>query len=264
MKALLPVKAQLMEGDEEAAWFAGKVPRRLLAIPFGGPIPSGKSALGVDLDGEWFDEKSDIFGPHRFLRTERERIVDWHHKAEPAAPSGKKVIGDRVIGKGILDVDPDDEGWWLDFWFKAGQERIALIQKLKDRGTQLFGSSQPYAPDVKKAGGHIEVWPFIFETISPSPQNTYSVVSPKALLDDATQAGINVSGAMRALLTDAVALDGSLRDLAVGAAKAGREVSNDNLAELEETLEDWRRGYYSGQLRLQKLIERVRSKYKEA
>lgn len=261
MKALLPIKASVME--DEAEWFAGKMPRRLLAIPFGGPIPSPKSSLGVDLDGEFFDERTDIFGAHRFLRTERERIVDWHHKAEPAAPSGQKVIGDRVIGKGVLDLAPDDEGWWLDFWFKAGQDRTSLIRKLAERGTQLFGSSQPYAPDVKKANGHISVWPFIFETISPSPQNTWSVIRPKALLDDAREAGITVSSAFRALLADAVALDASLADpsLAVGLAKSGRELSEQNLAELDAMVEDWRSGYYSGMLRLKDLIARVRSKY---
>ena len=51
-KALLPIKAQVMAGDEETAWFAGKVPRRLLAIPFGGPIPSPMHTRGVDLDGD--------------------------------------------------------------------------------------------------------------------------------------------------------------------------------------------------------------------
>lgn len=264
MKALLPVKAQVMEQDEELAWFAGRTPRRLLAIPFGGPIPSPKSSLGVDLDGEWFDAQSDIFGGHRFLRVERERIVDWHHKSEPGPPSGNpRVIGDRVIGKGVLDLAPDDEGWWLDFWFKAGQQRISQIAKLRAMGTQLFGSSQPYAPDVKKAEGHIDVWPFIFETISPSPQNTYSVIRPKALLDDAAQAGINVSSAFRALLADAVALDASLADpsLAVGLAKSGREVSESNLSEIEAFIERLRLGYETAVQGATEMVARIRSKY---
>lgn len=34
-KAVIPVKAQLMDADELEAWFAGRIPRRLLAIPFG-------------------------------------------------------------------------------------------------------------------------------------------------------------------------------------------------------------------------------------
>jgi hypothetical protein len=35
--------------------------------------------VALGLDGEWFDEDTDIYGPHPFLRTTRERIVDWHH-----------------------------------------------------------------------------------------------------------------------------------------------------------------------------------------
>lgn len=256
-KALLPVKAEILDGDEEAAWFAGQVPRRLLAIPFGGPIPSPIHPDGVDLDGETFTAGTDIYGSHRFLRRNRERLTDFHHRKD-----GR--MGTAVIGKAVLDDEPADDGWWVDFWFKAGERRVDLIRRLKDRGAMLFGSSEPYAPEVKKAkDGAILVWPYILQTISTSPQNTYSVIRPKALLDDAAFAGIPVSDAFRALLADAIALDGSLRDpsLAVDAAKAGREVSHTNLAELEAMLDDWQHGYLSGQLRLKGLISRIRAKY---
>jgi len=157
-KSFLPVKAAPLDSEEEAAWFAGRTSRRLLAIPFGGPIPSPKSVLGVDLDGEWFDERTDIYGNHRVLRQERDRIVDFHH-------GQSKLFARTVIGKATLDDEPDDEGWWVDFWFKAGQERVALIKRLAQRGAQLFGSSEPVKADVDiSPSGHIRVWPFLFET----------------------------------------------------------------------------------------------------
>ena len=265
MKAMLPVKAQLMAGDKEAAWFAGRVPRRILTLPFGGPIPSSISPIGVDLDGEWFDERTDIYGPHRVLRQERERLVDWNHAAVP--PSAKygdptRMMSGHFLGKSILDPDPEEDGWWSDFWFKAGEKRVALIKQLSDRGAQLFGSSQP-APGVSDQRRPYTIWPHLFQTLSTSPQNTYSVIRPKAMLDEADQLGINVSDAFRALLADAAALDGSLRspDLARAAAKAGRELSETNLAELEAMLDEWHSGYEAGVTRLRGLIARVRSKY---
>lgn len=221
-KAMLPMKAASLGDDEQQAWFAGRIARRLLAIPFGGPIPSPRHARGVDLDGETFTERTDIFGPHRALRQTRERFVDFHHGTDPLG-----VMTGALVGKAILDDEPEEDGWWVDFWFKAGERRVKLIKALADRGAQLFGSSFPVRPDVKKAAdGEILVWPFLVETVSTSPQNTYSVFRPaKAVLEDAAIAGLELDGGYRALL-EQVALESDLRlpSLAGGdAAKAGRD-----------------------------------------
>lgn len=258
-KALLPVKAQLMDDAEEAAWFAGRTSRRLLAIPFGGPIPSPTSARGVDLDGEFFDEATDIFGPHRVLRQERDRLVDFHH--------GKsKLMARTVIGKATLDDEPDDEGWWVDFWFKAGEERVRLVKALQQRGAQLFGSSEPVKASVEiEPNGHIRVWPFLFETVSTSPQNTYSVFRAKAALEGATDAGITVSEAMRSLLSDAADLDAHLRRTSGAGpgddvAKAGRELSGTNEALIADAIEELREKYGLIAPKLAALLERLRNR----
>jgi len=256
-KSFLPVKAAPLDSEEEAAWFAGRTSRRLLAIPFGGPIPSPKSKLGVDLDGEFFDDRTDIFGNHRVLRQERDRIVDFHH-------GQSKLFARTVIGKATLDDEPDDEGWWVDFWFKAGEERVKLIAALKNRGAQLFGSSEPVKASVDIApSGHIRVWPFLFETVSTSPQNTYSVFRAKAALEDATDAGIPVSEAMRSLLTDAAALDAHLRQTSGAGpgddvAKAGRELSGSNEEVIAAAIDDLREKYGLIAPRLQALLDRIR------
>lgn len=259
-KALLPMKAAPIE--DEGAWFAGKIPRRLLAIPFGGPIPSKASPLGVDLDGEWFDAETDIYGNHRFLRQNRERLADWHHRSEPVGPRGRQVMGRTVIGKAIVDLEPDEEGWWVDFWFKAGEQRVRLIETLAKRGAQLFGSSEPIPSGVRKSKGHIEVWPFLLETLSTSPQNTQSTLRPmKALLADAREAGLDVP----ADLAEYLASDPSLpspSEAGETSAKAGRELSGANEAEIEAALEDWQQGYTSGMLRLKKILERMRQRYR--
>ncbi len=139
---------------------------RLLAIPFGGPIPSPHTPLGVDLDGEWFDKATDL-QLDRF--TSRE--VDWHHGKDATLKS-------TTIGKAV-DPVMDDDGLWVTVWLNHGERRIALIKELAERGAQLFGSSQSIPGEVVKAGtGHIDVWPYFKQTLSTSPQNTLSVMRP--------------------------------------------------------------------------------------
>jgi hypothetical protein len=223
MKALIPIKAKPLDDDELTAWFEGRVPRRLLAIPFGGPIPSAKSKLGVDIDGEWFSPRTDIYGTYSQLRSTRDRLVDFHHGLDPTG-----MMGNTIIGKSILDPDPDEDGWWVDVWLKAGEKRLSLIKRLVERGAQLFGSSQAAYKKADPDTGEILEWPFYIETLSTSPQNTYSVLRPamKAALDSAD---LDVSEALRDFIRQVDNLGTDLpatlaRDGVSGerAAKAGR------------------------------------------
>jgi len=146
---------------------------RLLAIPFGGPIPSPVSARGVDLDGEFFSERTDI--RPSWLKA---RAVDWHHGADG-------TLGRDVIGKAV-DPEMDEDGWWVTVWLDHGAKRLNLIKRLAERGAKLFGSSESVAGLVKKADtGEIMEWPYWRQTLSTSPQNTHSVIRPlKAVIDD--------------------------------------------------------------------------------
>lgn len=146
---------------------------RLLAIPFGGPIPSPHSPRGVDLDGEFFSERTEI--RPAWLKA---RAVDWHHGAD-------STLGREVIGKAV-DPEMDEDGWWVTVWLDHGSKRLNLIRKLAERGAQLFGSSESVAGLVKKAKtGEIMEWPYWRQTLSTSPQNTHSIIRPiKAVLAD--------------------------------------------------------------------------------
>jgi hypothetical protein len=236
-KALLPIKAQTLDEDEEQAWWDGRVARRLLAIPFGGPIPSHKSAKGVDLDGEFFSERTDIYGPHRALRQNRERLVDFHHSARPPSPrygDDTGLMRGHFLGKSILDPDPDEDGWWVDLWWERGNQRVALVKRLAERGAQLFGSSQPIGKAVINNNGEIAIWPFWLETISTTPQNTLSVIRPKAALDAVV--GTPFWSDIEAQLRD---LGSDLRLTSTGddVAKAGRELSAANVKDIQEGLD---------------------------
>src|SRR5512146_2916760 len=78
-KAFAELKAEPMSTSRLDRWLKGEISRRVLVLPFGGPIPAKGAPLGVDLDGEWFDRDTDIYGSYAVLRETRERLVDWHH-----------------------------------------------------------------------------------------------------------------------------------------------------------------------------------------
>jgi hypothetical protein len=234
-KALLPVKAQPLDTDELDAWFGGRIARRLLAIPFGGPIKSSKSPIGVDLDGEWFSQRTDIYGGVKALTESRERLLDWHH--------GRDDLMRRVvIGKSILDPDPDEDGWWVEAWLKAGSKHLAMVKRLVERGAQLFGSSEATRKTVDHETGEISEWPMVLETLTTQPINTYSVLRPTKAAD-LNDSGI-ASDAILALLADLDALGTELPSrFRVGggepAVKAGSVLSPAAQRALDDALAEW-------------------------
>jgi hypothetical protein len=194
-RSLGEIKAEPMETSQLDKWLEGKIPRRMLAIPFGGPIPGAKAPLGVDMDGEWFDSNTDLVGGYKALLG-RERLMDFHHGSDPTG-----VMKGAILGRVVRDEQPEADGYWVDFWANAGERRLALVAQLEERGAKLYGSSEaiPGAVKVSKAG-HIDVWPWVRQTVSTSPQNTYAVMPPlKALLDvDLDTVGV---GALKAYLS---------------------------------------------------------------
>ncbi len=227
-KALRQIKAQPMDDEELDGWFSGKLPRRLLAIPFGGPINNGKAPRGVDLDGEYFSERTDLYGNLKALRQTPERLLDWQHGHDT-------LMSRTVIGKTILDPDPDEDGWWVDAWLKAGSKHLEMVRRLVQRGAQLFGSSEAAYKSVA-SDGEITVWPMILETLTTTPTNTLSVLRPaKAITAGAIESEVDLSAGLKAVLADLDALTSQLMtDSPVGqsAGAAGRAV-NDFAAAVE-------------------------------
>ena len=96
--------------------------------------PSPNSSRGVDYDGEWFSERTDIYGGVRALKENRERLVDFSHSymapdKRYGDPTG--MMTGHLLGKSILDPDPEEDGWWVDLWLKAGDKRVRMIQALR-------------------------------------------------------------------------------------------------------------------------------------
>lgn len=226
---LSAVKAASMDPDALAAWFAGKAPRRLLAIPFGGPIPVG-DGRGRDQEGEFFDERTDI-KPGWF----EARPVLWHHGQDVSGRAGQGLIGkaDNLGTRDGIPGEPDADGWWVDLWIRAGERNAQRVKALAERGAQLFGSSSAIPHLVRRGkAGHIEVWPYIEQTLTTAPVNTLSTFAPsmKAVLDAFTSAQITVPGVLRDVLTELDALRDLQPDLSPdgdGAAKADMDALTD-------------------------------------
>lgn len=222
-KASTPLKATVIDDDAF----------RLLAIPFGGPLPSPYWPKGVDLDRETFTERTDI-KPAWF----KERVVDWDHGNDPTLQ--RTVLG-KAIDLGGVDGasrDPDEDGWWVTVWLDHGQKRLNLIKRLAEQGAHIYGSSEPMPQMVRKAAhGEITVWPYLRQTLSTSPQNTYSVLRPlKALLDGSVPT-VAFWSEIATAITD---LGADLRLTSLegdDVAKAGRVLSSVNVSDLEAAIE---------------------------
>ncbi len=247
-KALGELKAEPFSVNQLDRWLAGKISRRILMLPYGGPIPSEKSSLGVDIDGEWFDDATDFFGGHKALIDTRARLTDWHHDTPPVGdPMKGAILGTSYFDDSAETVTIDGvdyTGRWADFWANAGERRRALVAELERRSVPLYASSQ--AAYRKATDGHIDVWPVIRNTISTSPQNTYAVVPAlKALLAAPTIDELPAEAIKAALVglddaTTELLLSSSEASVVSGgdkAVKAGRVLSTQNETALREALD---------------------------
>lgn len=248
-KAFFDVKAQLMTSRELDAWLAGERPRRVMAVPFGGPLPGGPK--GKDLDGQYFDEKSDLTGPYPGLKASLSRLVDWHHDGH-GVPADAQWMKGTILGRIDMDPEPSEmqyeddviEGVAADWWARAGERRMALVKALSRKNVPIFGSGQAYYAKAS-SDGHIDEFPMYRWTASTSPQNTWAVIPPlKAVLSADLPFDEVGLAALRAAI---VGLDALVPDLVTGLSndgsaapaivKAGRVLSAVNEAELRRAME---------------------------
>jgi hypothetical protein len=171
----------------------GKNKWRVLSIPFGGPFD------GKDLDEEFFSTRTDI-KPDWFDR----RPAIWHHNLDDT------MKADPVIGTAD-DTELDEDGWWSTLWLDRSHRYHDQISKLLQAG-KIYGSSGSLPNFVRtdKKTGEILVWPFIEQTLTPTPSNIYSRVVPAKAVAHFDEANIGLPPAVRGLLTD---LDSPSADL---------------------------------------------------
>jgi len=158
---------------------------RVLAIPFGGPF------AGRDLDGEFFSPRTDI-KPDWFDR----RPLVWHHNLDQTMKS------DPVLGTAD-DLEVSDDGWWSTLWLNRSHRYWSQVDELLRSG-KVYGSSGSLPTFVRRDAktGEILVWPYIEQTLTPTPANPYSRVVAAKAIDHFDEAGIGLSPAVRGLLSD--------------------------------------------------------------
>lgn len=242
-KATIPMKATLLDDDSF----------RLLALPYGGPIPYPGAPRGADLDRQWLSEDTDWGRPPTSVP------VTWHHGQDPWSDLAGLAKAE-VIGK-AGNLTFDDDGGWVDVWLDAGRRRTRLIKALADAAENdpevgIYGSSEavvgsgrvrtrtgiePWRP---RKAGEIVRWHYNAQTLSTSPQNNLSVLQPvKATLEDFAS---NELAPTTAFFDDLATLLGNLGPdpAPQGEAKAGRVMAGRNEARLREALSDIDEAYF--------------------
>lgn len=240
MKALTEMKATLLDDDAF----------RLLALPYGGPIPYPGAPRGADLDRQWLSERTDFGEPPSEVN------VTWHHGADP----WRRADAKDVVGKAV-DLEWEDDGGWVKVWMDAGRRRTRLIKALaeaanEDDEVNIYGSSeavpgsgrmragQREVPWTRRRPGEITRWHYAGQTLSTSPQNTNSILVPvKATLEDFASSELvptpdyfddlaRFLDNLRADPTPTLPQGGD------GEAKAGRVLASRNEARLREAVDE--------------------------
>lgn len=234
MQTPQPLKATLLDDDAF----------RLLALPYGGPIPYPGAPRGADLDRQWLSETTDWGSVPRMVD------VTWHHGQD-------SKLGREVIGK-AGDLFFDDDGGWVTVWLDHGRRRTRLIKQLAeaaqdDPEVDIFGSSEavPHTARIRTAKaelpwdrripGEISRWHYNGQTLSTSPQNTTSILKPvKATLSDLASGDLSATASFFDDLT--TFLDTLTPSPETG--KAGRVVAARNEARLIEARQHIDEAYY--------------------
>ncbi len=129
-----------------------------LAIPFG-------TASKKDLDGEYFDARTDLCLP---WFGETGRPILYGHGLNPAVKA-------EVVGRQTL-FDQRDDGVWIQVELDKSSRYRERVGKLIEQGALSFSSgSMPHLVQTGK-DGHIDRWPWVENSFTPTPAHPRAVV----------------------------------------------------------------------------------------
>ena len=129
------------------------------AIPFGGLL------AGKDFDGEFFDAKSDLCLP---WFGEIGRPLLYGHGLNPTTKA--EVVGRQT------SLELRDDGWWVQQELDKHSHYRAALDKLVGKGALSFSSgAMPHLVQTSK-DGHIDRWPWVETSLTPTPSNALAAV----------------------------------------------------------------------------------------
>lgn len=143
-----------------------------LAAPFGGPFN------GKDLEGEFFSANTDFA-----LDWFAERPLLYGHGRDPE-------LGITVVGRVKSWELKGDTGLWVKAQLDKSSQYFEAIAGLIDQG-KLYFSSGGMSHLVKTAkSGEILRWPWVEQTLTPSPMNLFATVEKAKAVKHFEDAGI--------------------------------------------------------------------------
>ena len=200
---------------------------RGLAVPFGGPFAGNKDISGedfgpdTDLCLEWFPDG---------------RPILFHHGLDGAVKTA--VVGRQT------EIEVDDEGAWVKAQLDKRSRYYSRVKQLID--AQALGFSSGAMPHLVKTrkDGHIERWPWVELSLTPTEANpfgaVYAVKSDVSafttdLIDEPGDPGPESFDDQAARVASAVGefIKRAEARIEVRAAKAGRELSASNRTRLQ-------------------------------
>lgn len=136
---------------------------RMLAIPYSGPIPRPGIPGGVDLDGEYFSPATETgLTPYSEIK------VLFHHSRDPLGLLKGARLGTASEWYRTLD------GWRCRVEL-ADSPQVELL-RLLSRRVPIFGSTATTGGKQREPDGHITEWIVDELSLSPVPQNLFSII----------------------------------------------------------------------------------------
>lgn len=158
-------------------------------IPFGGPINGG------DLDGEFFDAKTDF----RFDLFPDGRPILYDHGTD-------RKLGSEVLGRQTEHRVVDDIGVWVKGQLNMAHRYAEAVMELIDAKALGFSSLAMRHLISKESNGHIAVWPWIEQTLTVHPANPSATIESAKAFAHMKTLGLAVPTSMRQKSKKAITL----------------------------------------------------------
>lgn len=134
-----------------------------LGVPYRGPDN------GKDLDGEFFDEETDFL-----LDDYTDRPLRYQHGRD-------SLIKYDKIGT-VKEITRQERGLWVQSQIDRRNQYADMLEELLGKNVLGYSSgAQDSAAKIDPATGHIERWPIVEMTLTPTPANPYAVIFAKTL-----------------------------------------------------------------------------------